>query len=825
MTKQCSTDTEFMTRYATVWQWYSNYRTCLETLEQDHEFLCGGSAGEERAIRVVLDAYDVVRFCFPFNTGLAVMRRALEPDEQVLRAQLLREHAARACILYGLPSLQSVIVLPPHFAELVSFFETVGHHVGMAAIERELAPLLLRMEPTAKQLAELTQRVENPACGAGSAIEAQLVDLVALVTEGFDELAMILMGVYSDGFRILENLLRKKRVVGVDAESALEGFFSDLDGVLDQTLSGARTREPEHAAVLDWFRIFSKLRPGSALRNIDDAKVIQEVMEGNRMHALGAGTALILVSGAKSMHKAVASGGEAAVTSFAGETPRPVVRTTDTFYYYLQISEELPPSLGGGPHGRQGAEVHRRNLGRIRDELQRLAAFEESRQLVDKQFERCGIDIGVPRPGPTSSCYMDCALRDERFRRQLEQKLADLDRRRVQTEDARSLRKRHPLLCAYIDIADTEASSSGVRARARSVLDQLAGGASWETLLDTYIAEIERLFASGSRDIFADLSPFSRDLPERFVDYFFEFPFAVHFTNRRLQAAAADLAGLAVRTQTGGDRLTVQQIQMAIRSFRLAAAAEQDPIELDLVRALLLFAFEDWDKALSAVEAHVESAHPAAPEFALLAARCHIQVYMRNPTSPKPLLIAQTILSSTILNDEDPRRERLLGIVLSLLLLYYPEKARPHTREDIEDVYRAALTHAVAWEHAEIVPLLEVSILNSWAYFLAHFDEAANRHGLELVREMHLKVEDRANWYMTWTHTEGSLWLALARHAQGTDLGEQRRLAAEAVLLLRQALDGASSEWLRDQVDKDLREAELLAAGGSRDHGFEIESE
>lgn len=820
MKSPCAKDREFLARYLEVRRWYDDYRACLDVLRQDHEFLCGGAHGEVRSIRVVLDAYDVIRFCFPFNTGLAFMRRALEPGEQEFRTKLLREHAARACILYGLPSLQPVVVLPAHFAELVAFFETVGRHVGLAAIARELAPLLLQAERTAEKLEELNQYARS-VDGQSTLSEARVLDLLKHVTGGFDELAMILMGTYCDGYRILENLLRQKRIIGVDGEAKLEAFFTARDGVLDESLSGARTREAADAGVLAWYRIFSDLRPSRVLRNANDAKVIQEVILANHQRPLGDATRFLIVSGTQSMREAVATAGGAAQSPSASEAPLGVFRRPDVFFYYLQLSEELPPSVKGGPHGEYGVEVHRRNLARVCDELGRLEAFEEPRRLVDKQFEHCGILDEDAIGDPETRCEDDCALRNDGFRQMLDEKLADLQRRRTESEDARSLKKRHPLLATYMDMAEAEEPRVGVKGKARRILDQLVQGASWEGLLDVYIGDIQQLFISDARDIFADLSPFARDLPDRFVDSFFEFPFAVRFLSPALEDAAKALAKLASSVYAGKDDLSPGKILGTLRDLRLAAITAKDAVETDLVRVLLLFAFESWWEALSAAKTYTQAQHPLASEFVLVSARCQIQLFQRNPNSVKPLLEAQRMLGECTVRRDDPRRERLLGVALSLCFLNFPKEAGV-TRSDIEAIYKLALSHASTRAGARSDRALEVSILNSWAYFLSHFDEEASRNGLRLIARIAEMIPERKRWYMTWTHTEGALWIAIARHAQKRgDYPLQQECASKAMVLLRDGLECPASDWLRAEVGKDLRQAEALVGSGPQ--GPEIE--
>lgn len=803
-------DEVLLDEYESLESWHTTYGEVLNILRKLHSFLSRSELRPLPKIQLVVDSYDLITYCFPFGELIADIENRLW--NEAYRDKLFRLHAARACLFHGLPSKYPVILLPPHQEELLDFIVGIRTRTYITSAKEDLieligpefGPKVQTIIDTAREsdFTEMDELAKSP----------EYKNFLKNLCDGFEDIALLVMGMYENGVEMLNELNEKGSFAEAPAWLSQSDFFTNLDDELEKVLKDYSSTDPRREEFRYWFRLFQKERKALFLPNKSDAKAIQLVLEANR-RLRDQNAVFLLVSSVESMEQVIKKAGNRAEFAMPGGEMINLFMPLDTLFYYLQISKDLPSPEAGDFTRDSLMRFYKENLDRINEEINKIKPFSDIQDDASEIFGKCRKHLKEVEQDETSECNYreECPFRNAEFREQVKETIREIESIRQQTEDAKLLRGRQPILEPYFERAEVGTGKTPIEKGILDLLRYLRTGVSWKGLLQDHIHSLDRLFTAETGELVADISPFTEALTDEFMDSFFDFPFRIDFQNSKLKVAAKNLAELACRVDP---KPTKDEIQRLTREYRLAAATPDVANEIDLVRALILFAYSKWPMVIDLATRYItDHEDHVSHELGYLRARSFLRWYIYTPSEERDirhLLNAKADCERGL--DRAPKDARY-GNVLCIVkrYLYFDERIPEDQRPDIDEVvncYKGALRNEQVRMEEEGIESTELqfTIINNWAFFLGKLGAKYIPEARKLMSQISI---EREHWYAAWLDTDGYLDLVLARNA--TDPKEQAELARRAVRAFKQAKRAAHSANMRQRIEDNLKEARKLA--------------
>jgi hypothetical protein len=795
MTDRKCADAALVRDFLEIRKWHLERKQSLQDLIPVFDLLSKEPATGKYRVQICVDSCDIITYCFPYY-NLFTGSSSLAGEEK-RQAELLRDHAARACVFHKVPFERPVIALPPHFQELLGFVDRVRHSATLAEARENLLDWVAPDLPAVlSSLRDLQQRW--PSNRQGKADE----DALAILCKEFCNVALVVIGVYETGLHMLSALFHDGLIGDASLGKGGAHRFTMLQARLVTALDEPepdKLKRSDRALLEDYehfLTCFCEVRDAT-LQNKNDATVVALLRAANR-NAQDHGILHLLVSSADSMAKVFDKLGEAAFCTWPDGQQRAAFMPLRHFYNFLQIGDT---ASFDDVNEKNKEESHRaysdtlRQLNRELEELDKNTAIQDD---FSAFLVNCGVELEADSDRQIR-CSGDeqCPLRHESSRTEIRESIESLAKLRKERENARSLRQRHPILAPYLQRIE-RGPATHVAEDLTEAIKGLGEDANWSSLLQDRIHRIEAEFSAEVGELAGELVAFSADLPAELLDTFWEFPYRVRF----LTSSLRDLAKAAAERVRENDSAGVQA---AIREFSLAGALPEARNESDLVRVIALGSFSRWSSVVDVCTRWLsrKPEGPTAHEMRYVRARAYLTLFTGLSEEKRDL--AQLLKAKDDCRralDADPEDARILNLLAIVLGLLHTcprlgEIERP-TANNITDVLRRALDCA----ESSSDPTLRGSILNNWAYFLVNCVPIC----VEDARELLKRIDNpRSEWLAGWIDTDGFTDLVEAEASKNREF--RKKLAASAIAKFEEALRVAHSPIKRRALRAHMRRA------------------
>jgi len=788
---------EILRSYLDIRDWYGKYNRALDFWEELLGVLDGRTKGAYQSVQFVIDSHDVIHFCFPLYE--AFKTRSNDLTDKGYREKLFRLFVARACLLYGVPFGRPVLMLQPHYEETLRFVDVVQQSASIAAAQKDLigwAGPELDLPAILKVLEVLDTTTP------GTQLDPAKMDALKRLCRDFPDVALLLAGAYKNGVRMLRQLVRDGAFMEEPHWLPRQTFFGNCAKELEAKITQRADLEskgelpPILEDYIGWLEILDKKRKwGEGWPNESDAKVLAMVREANRqfeeekvLFLFVSGTpnvSLLCTKYAKELEQA-----DRASASF-----NHLLVPMNYFYTYLQFGSTVasPPDLSN-VRARETLAAEARNA--LQDEKTTLGSFSE----LDKTMSSVLTHCRAAEPKEELACIDTCPLRRDEKRPQIRAALDQIARIRERTEDARILEDRHPILKPFLDGID-----KGSKPEVAEILEHLKGGDPWSALLQIHIQELKDDFSGVVSGLHGDIIPFLEKLSATYAATFFYFPYRVKFQAPGLQKIAAQLTKRARKGETS-------KIQSTLKEFSIAAADPKAKKEVDLVRAVCLYAFSKWQDIVALANSYMGGEDPdpgIAHELRYMRARARIEMYLSVPRKrrePELLIQARDDCNDGLQYDpEDARYWIALGVVLRR---FYDNtsvcKEKRRTLTAIQKAYERALKiedrecRKDTGRDRDMLWMTRSNLADTLVLQGATFLDQAEEHmaGITLSREQ---------WIAPWIDTLGEI--AFGKAKASSTFEEQLAFAKKAEILFSEALRKASTKNVKQDIGRNLNRA------------------
>lgn len=789
---------EILKSYLDIRDWYRDYNRALDFWEELLGVLDGRTKGAYQSVQFVMDSYDVIHFCFPLYEAFKTASNDL--NDEAYRKQLFQLLAARACLLYGVPFGRPVLLLQPHYIETLRFVDVVQQSASIAAAQKGL----IRWAGPDLELPAILEVLELlDTTTPRTQLDPAKMEALKRLCRDFPDVALLLAGAHKNGIRTLGQLVRHGAFVEEPQWLPRQTFFGkcakDLEAKIAQRadLESKGELPPILGDYMAWLEILDEERSSaySGRPNENDAKALAMVREANRQFEEEK-VLFLFVSGTEEISYLTTEYAEK-----LGEADRAsasfnhLLVPMNYFYTYLQFGSTVasPPNFSDAP-AKETLTAEARNA--LQDEKTTLGSFSE----LDKTMSSVLTHCRAAEPKEELACIDTCPLRRDEKRPQIRAALDQIARIRERTEDARVLEDRHPILRPYLDGID-----KGGKAEITQILEHLQGGDPWRALLQMRIQDLKDDFSGVVGGLHGDIIPFLEKLSDTYAATFFYFPYRVKFQTQHLRKIAARLTKCARKGE-------ISRIQSVLKEFSLAAADPKAKKEVDLVRAVCLYAFSKWQDIVALANSYMggEDSDPGiAHELRYMRARARIEMYLSVPRNRRdPQLLIEGRKDCKQGRESKPTDARFLTALGFTLLHLHFEKAIPKdqrpTLTDVQEAHERALKieeEACAKEPGRDKDLLWMSRNN-----LADILVRQGAEFLDRAEEQMAQIDvSREEWLAPWIDTLGEI--AFGKAKASSTFEEQLAFAKKAEILFSEALGKAYSENIKRDIKRNLNRA------------------
>ncbi len=805
---ECS---EIVDSYTAIRDWYKDYKRALDFWEELLAVLDSTTEDTYQRVQFVIDSYDVIQFCFPLYEAFTKLSTDL--SDETYRKRLFRVHSARACLFYGVPFGRPVLMLQPHYEEVLHFVDHLIHSASTAVAQSDLIrwagpeldfPAILQ----ALQLLE-GSTLDTP-------LDADRRKALDRLCKDFSDMALLLAGAYKKGLSTLRQLVRGGAFMEEPQWLPRQTFFGDCSKELRSRIEqqphsdGKGELPPSVGDYREWLEMFDEVRPSYSFSNMRDAEVLAMVREANRQFEEER-VLFLFVSSSDLLRSIVEQRYKGREVIRAGAKFGHLFVPTDYFYAYLQFGPTMPsPSKDPDAHTKEDVIAGVRSA--LADEKETLDfdSFSELEESMNRVLKGCKVNTRQARLQGRLPCIDDCLLRSDKKEGQLRTTLHRMVETKDKTEDSRNLKKRHPILRTFLDGIDADAPTE-----IDQVLKHLEGGDPWERLLLIRIRDLKEFFSAERGRLYGDIIPFSETLADTYAATFFYFPYRIKFQTQRLQKLSSQLA-MSIR-KGGAD-----EIQSILQKFSLAAADPEAEKEADLVRAVCLYAFSKGEDILALTSRYMndEGANPEiVHELRYLRVRTRIEMYRSvqgSDRDPKLLVEAQKDCKQGLESKhEDARYWTALGLALSYLHLEKNIlKDRRPMLTDVQEAYEESFKieeKKCTKDPGRSKDLLWTNMNNLAAVLVRRgpqfLDQAKNyMKGIDLPRK---------EWIALWIDTLGGIVFKRAKTEESPKL--QLKFAEEAVTLFTEALQKVRSANDGKEIQRNLQHAQAFLQQRTKD--------
>lgn len=361
---------KFEKLYGELKRFYDTRYIELENAIMDHELM-----KDDWTIHFVVDYCQVLLFAFPLG-----LERISFPDEKE-RSRVATMQAARAFVFYGLEHCPQPVLIPPYATELRNWLSIILSKSQESALKIDAIQnwgRSLLSEEERKLIDKANEWYKLPS-EERKLLPELTSQMIALVNKKFLDMYFLISGAMVKGIRIMRSMYRGEKPCLQMAYRRWKNYDE-------------MTKNVKKGYSSSWYSLFSKIRSGRTIPNINDALAIEIVMALND-NLMKNKEIVLLISDAETMNLALNEKieGKPRGSVVHPKTGKeiPILRTSDTFLTYMTSVEKKLDIEGA--------------LERLYHEKRESADFYAIEAMIKRASEICE-DVSENIQGDCSEC-------------------------------------------------------------------------------------------------------------------------------------------------------------------------------------------------------------------------------------------------------------------------------------------------------------------------------------------------------------------------------------------------------------------------------------